>query len=75
MTFVSADVIEQLTGKRRPSAQARWLARYRYKFERRADRNHTIALRQEELDRHTLSQSIQAETPWRVDLSQFAKTG
>lgn len=75
MTFVSTEIIEQLTGKKRPSAQARWLARYRYKFERRADRNRTIALREEELDRHTLSKSSQPEKPWRVDMSQFAEAG
>jgi hypothetical protein len=74
-TFLSAEVIEELTGKKRPSAQARWLGRNKYTFERRADRNRTIALRQEELDRHTLSKAIQADKPWRVDLSQFAKTG
>jgi hypothetical protein len=75
MTFVSGATLEQLTGKKRPSAQARWLGRYRYKFERRADRNGTIALRQEELDRHTLSKPAQPEKPWRVDMSQFAKAG
>jgi hypothetical protein len=75
MTFVSAQVIGDLTGKERPSAQARWLARRNYKFERRADRNRTIALRQEELDRRTLSKADQPEKAWRVDMSQFAKTG
>jgi hypothetical protein len=70
--FVSAEQLEELTGKSRPSAQARWLGRHRYKFERRNDRNGTIALRREELDRHTLSKSAQPETPWRVDLSQFS---
>lgn len=74
MTFVSVADLEQLTGLRRPSAQARWLAARRYKFERRADRNGTIALRQEELDRHTLSKAAQpAGRRWAVDLSQFAK--
>jgi len=75
MTFVSPQVIEELTGKFRPSAQARWLGRHKYTFERRADRNRTIALRQEELDRHTLSKSAQPERPWRLDLSQFSKAG
>jgi hypothetical protein len=71
--FASAEILEQLTGKRRPSAQARWLARNGYRFERRADRNRTIALRQEEVDKQTLSRSIQPRQPWRVDLSQFGK--
>lgn len=70
--FVNVEAIEQLTGKRRPSAQARWLGRHNYRFERRADRSRTIALRQEEFDRRTLSKSAQPEKPWRVDLSQFA---
>jgi Domain of unknown function (DUF4224) len=74
MTFLSAEVIEQLTGKKRPSAQARWLGRHKYTFERRSDRNRTIVLRQEEFDRHTLSKAIQPDKSWHVDLSQFAKT-
>lgn len=73
--FVSTELIEQLTGLRRPSAQARWLAKRKYKFERRADRNRTIALRQAELDRHTLSKAAHPEKPWSVDLSQFKKAG
>lgn len=72
--FVSAEKIHALTGKVRPSAQARWLSARRYKFERRADRNGTIALRKAEYDRHTLSKDAQPERRWRVDLSQFAKS-
>jgi hypothetical protein len=49
MTFVSAEIIEQLTGKQRPSAQARRLAARRYKFERHTDG--TIVLRMDELRR------------------------
>ena len=73
--FVATNVIEELTGKKRPSAQARWLGRQNYKFERRADRNRTIALRQEEFDRRTLSRSAHREKRWRVDLAQFARRG
>ena len=70
MIFVSADILEQLTGKRRPSAQARWLISRCYKFERRADG--TIALRMDELDVHTVSRSVpSAKRRWAVDLSQF----
>ncbi len=70
MIFVSADVLEQLTGKSRPSAQARWLASRLYRFERRADG--TIALRMEELDAHTISKpTTTVKKRWEVDLSQF----
>jgi hypothetical protein len=70
--FASAEILEQLTGKRRPSAQARWLSLRGYKFERRADG--TIALRMEELDAHTISKPVGvAKKRWSVDLSQFGK--
>jgi len=70
MTFVSADVLHQLTGKRRPSAQARWLAARCYKFERRGDG--TIVLRMDELDAHTISRpGAFTRKRWEVDLSQF----
>ncbi len=70
MMFASADVIERLTGKRRPSAQARWLAARGYKFERHSDG--TIVLRMDELDVHTLSKAQRfAKKRWQVDLSQF----
>ena len=72
VTFVTADVLEQLTGKRRPSAQARWLAARCYKFERRGDG--TIVLRTDELDAHTVSKPVTlARKRWQVDLSQFDK--
>lgn len=72
MTFVTADVLKQLTGKRRPSAQARWLAARHYKFERRGDG--TIVLRSDELDAHTISRPAAfARKRWELDLSQFDK--
>jgi hypothetical protein len=74
--FVGTDVLEQLTGKKRPSAQARFLlARFpKIIFLFRGDG--TIALRQEELDRYTLSGSVaptKLKKEWRLDLSQFDK--
>jgi hypothetical protein len=72
--FASAQIIKELTGKSRPSAQARWLSDRRYKFERRADG--TIALRMDELDAHTLSRPLApGKKQWEVDLSQFDKGG
>jgi len=72
--FASAHIIEELTGKSRPSAQARWLSDRRYTFERRTDG--TIALRMEELDAHTLSRPLApGKRRWEVDLSQFDARG
>lgn len=73
--FVSPKELEGLTGLKRPSAQARWLAARRYKFERRADRNHTIALRQDELDAHTLTKSAQLLRKRVLDLSYLDRAG
>lgn len=73
--FLSAEDLEGLTGLKRPSAQARWLAARKYKFERRADRNHTIALRQDELDAHTLTRSAQPPRKRVLDLSYLDRAG
>ena len=51
--FVSGDVMEQFTGMKRASAQARFLAQLGLKFTQRFDG--TIALRREELDAYTLT--------------------
>lgn len=52
--FVSAEDLIAFTGLKRSSAQARFLAKHHIKFMLRLDGS--IALRQEELDRHTLSE-------------------
>lgn len=68
--FVSAEDLKGLTGLVQPAAQARWLAKRGYAFERRADGS--IALRQDEYDAHTLSAAkdrSQKKRPWRMDLS------
>jgi hypothetical protein len=65
--FVSAEHLEAFTGKRRPSAQARFLDRWNIKYLARADG--TIALRQEELDRHTLARPAEVKQRRGLDLS------
>jgi Domain of unknown function (DUF4224) len=65
--FVAEQDIQIFTGKRRPSAQARCLHRLGIRHTRRLDG--TIALRQEELDRHTLTKPPEVKR-WRsLDLS------
>lgn len=51
--FVTPQQLEDYTHKVRPSAQAKFLAARGMRFDVRDDG--TIALRKEELDRHTLS--------------------
>lgn len=51
--FVNQEDIEAFTGKKRYSAQARWLAEHHVAFIQHDDGS--IALRQDEMDRHTLS--------------------
>jgi hypothetical protein len=65
--FVSVEALEQFTGKKRASAQARFLAQLGLKFTQRLDG--TIALRREELDAYTLSRRIAAKPVWQPDLS------
>jgi hypothetical protein len=65
--FVSNEVLEQFTGKRRASAQARFLAQLGLKFTQRSDGK--IALRREELDAYTLTRAIKARPLWKPDLS------
>lgn len=67
--FVSQEALADLTGRVRPSAQARWLAARHYVFERGADGK--IKLRKAELDRHTLSKAIQPVRRRRLDLSSL----
>jgi hypothetical protein len=69
--FLSAKDLEQLTGLKRPGAQARWLSTRGYKFERRVDG--TIALRLDELDAHTLSKSSARKQRRALDLSYLDK--
>jgi len=71
--FLSAKELEQLTGLKRPGAQARWLSTRRYKFERRVDG--TIALRLEELDAHTLTKASETKHRRALDLSYLDKAG
>ncbi len=65
--FISAEELEALTGKSRPSAQARFLDRWNIRYIERADG--TIVLRQEELDRHTLARPSETKQRRALDLS------
>jgi len=69
--FVGAEHLIAFTGKRRPSAQARFLDRCDMRYIARADG--TIALRQEELDRHTLSKLAEPRRLRVLDLSLLRK--
>ena len=71
--FVSAAVLEQFTGRKRASAQARFLARLGLTFTQRCDG--TIALRREELDAYTLSQRAKAKPAWEPDFSILDEVG
>jgi len=71
--FVSAEHLELFTGKRRPSAQARFLDRWDIRYIERADG--TIALRQEELDRHTLTKVSEVKRRRSLDLSLLRGAG
>jgi hypothetical protein len=71
--FVSAEELQAFTGKRRPSAQARFLDRCDMKYIERGDG--TIALRREELDRHTLSKTPDSKQRRALDLSLLRRTG
>jgi len=65
--FVSTGVLEQFTGRKRATAQARFLAQLGLKFTQRCDG--TIALRREELDAYTLSRNTKVKAVWEPDLS------
>jgi len=71
--FVSVEVLEQFTGRRRASAQARFLAQLGLKFTQRFDG--TIALRREELDAYTLTLGPKARPAWKPDLSALDRAG
>lgn len=71
--FISAEQLEAFTGKKRPSAQARFLDRWDITYIERADG--TIALRQEELDRHTLTKLPDVKRRRALDLSLLRRTG
>jgi len=71
--FVSAEALEAFTGKRRPSAQARFLDRCDMKYIERGDG--TIALRQEELDRHTHTKTSETKQRRALDLSLLRRPG
>lgn len=73
--FVTESVIAELTGKERYSAQARFLDARGYKYETRDDGS--IALRQDELDAHTLSNPGKAKgkRDWRPSLTVLDKAG
>jgi hypothetical protein len=73
LMFVSAQYLEVFTGKRRPSAQARFLDRCDIKYIERADG--TIALRQEELDRHTLTKAPEVKRRRSLNLSLLRRAG
>lgn len=71
--FVSTDQIESFTGKKRHSAQARFLAARSIRFTERDDGS--IALRQEELDRHTLSRPPEVKRRRTLDLAYLRRAG
>ncbi len=71
--FVNPEQLEVFTGKKRPSAQARFLDRWNMKYIERGDGS--IALRQEELDRHTLTKKTEVKLRRTLDLSLLRKTG
>lgn len=70
--FISTEELEAFTGKRRPSAQARFLDRCDMRYIERADG--TIALRQEELDRHTLTGAHVVKSRRTLDLSLLRRS-
>ena len=70
--FVGAEQLEAFTGKKRPSAQARFLDRCDMKYIERPDG--TIALRQEELDRHTLTRVNEVKSRRTIDLSLLRRS-
>ena len=65
--FVAAEELREFTGRKRPSAQARFLSERGLKFTRRPDG--LIALRQEELDSYTLSRTKVPKRHWEPDFS------
>lgn len=73
--FVSCEDIAAFTNKARYSAQARVLDGFGIRYTRRPDGS--IALRQEELDAHTLTrtQKAKAKRDWRPDLSVIDRPG
>ena len=72
--FVPAETLEEFTGLKRPSAQKRFLDDLGIKSTERADGS--LAVRQEELDAHTLSKpSKDGKRRRTLDLSFLRKTG
>lgn len=73
--WVSHEELVGFTHKQRYSAQAKVLDVEGLKYTRRPDGS--IALRQEELDAHTLSRvhKAKAKRDWRPDLSVLDKIG
>lgn len=72
--FVPTDVIEHFTGLKRPSAQKRFLDQLGIKCTERADGS--LAVRQEELDAHTLSKPMRTDKRRRtLDLSLLSRAG
>lgn len=71
--FVSDEQLVELTHRRRPSAQARFLAARGMKFIIRDDG--TIALHQDELEAHMVSAKARARRRWQPDLSAMDKAG
>lgn len=71
--FVSPETLRVFTGKKRSAAQATFLRERfpRILFVHRDDGS--IALRQEELDRYTISKAQTAKPRRTLDLSQLSK--
>ena len=75
--FVTPEVLHGYTGKERPSAQARFLKKQFPKILFIFRDDGTIALRQEEFDRYTLTKPQAAADKSRraLDLSLLRRTG
>jgi hypothetical protein len=72
--FVPPEALEELTGLKRPTAQKRFLDAVGIKNIERLDGS--LAVRQEELDAHTLSRSPKNRKVRRtLDLSVLSRTG
>ncbi len=72
--FVPPEALKEFTGLKRPSAQKRFLDAVGIKNIERL--NGSLAVRQEELDAHTLSRSPKDRKQRRtLDLSVLSRTG
>ena len=71
--FLTAEELRGLTGLKRASTQASWLAERGYKFERRVDGS--VAMLMAELEARLIGKPSAAKPRWRQDLSTLDKAG